>query len=107
MINIKQTAPEEFSILLAGDTVATCSFTSVGDTLFILNIEEKMSIEGLDSYDALLRSVASFTKPLGLSKVACKKAEMHKRLEGLRFTVEDGVASSTPDEVLRHLCKNV
>lgn len=106
MITMKQTAPEEFSLLEDGMPVGVCRFTSEGDDLVILGILEKKTIKGLDLYDALLRAVASFTAPLGFSRVVCKNPLMYERLAALRFLRDGEAMVSTPEEVLRDLCKH-
>jgi hypothetical protein len=106
MITMKQTAPEEFSLLEDGTPVGICRFTSEGNDLVILGILEKKAIKGLDIYDALLRAVANFTMPLGFSRVVSKNPLMFERLAALRFMREGEAMISTPEEVLRDLCKH-
>ena len=106
MITMKQTAPEQFSILDNGNVVAYCHFTSDADRLIIKDIFENDQIDGLDAYDALLRAVASFTAPLNFSKVVCYNESMFDRLALLRFEAALDCMQSTPEEVLRHLCKD-
>ena len=106
MITMKQTAPEEFSLLEDGVPAGICRFTSEGDDLVIFGILEKKMIKGLDLYDALLRAVTSFTAPLGFSRVVCKNPLMFARLAALRFMREGETMVSTPEEVLRDLCKH-
>ncbi|HWQ51271.1 MAG TPA: hypothetical protein VN369_05635 [Terriglobales bacterium] len=106
MIELKQTAPEEFSLFEDGEAAGLCRFTSEDGALVILGILEKKQIPGLDIYDALLRAVVNFTLPLGFSKVICKNPLMFERLAALRFVPEGEAMVSTPEEVLRELCNH-
>ncbi len=107
MIAMKQTAPEEYSLFEDGTLAGVCRFTSEDDALVILGIIEKKKIPGFDTYDALLRAVANFTLPLGFSRAVCKNELMFERLAALRFIRIGETMVSTPEEVLRDLCKHV
>lgn len=104
MIRMKLASPHSYGLWDEDKLMAECHFAVEDTTALITGFDVHGEIEGLNPYDALLRATVFHLKPLGIDAVVCRSAALFEPLLALRFLQGDGFVSSTPEEVLRHLC---